>query len=54
MKELTKSIIRRMHDINFVSKYFVGNGIDIGGKPDPLSLYSDFFPGIKNVKIWWM
>ena len=52
MKEMSKSIIRRQRESNFVTKYFVGNGIDIGGLPDPLSLYFEFFPLMKSVKIW--
>lgn len=52
MKECTKSIQRRMHSPNFINKYFVGSGIDIGGKPDPLALYEEFFPLIKNVYTW--
>jgi SAM-dependent methyltransferase len=52
MKELSKSIPRRLMDSRFVSRYFIGNGIDIGGKPDPLSLYQEFFPLMTSVKIW--
>jgi SAM-dependent methyltransferase len=52
MKECSKSIQRRLGDSNFLRKYFVGEGLDIGGKPDPLSLYDEFFPLLKNVKTW--
>jgi SAM-dependent methyltransferase len=52
MRELSKSIPRRQRDPNFITKYFVGNGIDIGGFPDPLSLYSEMFPLIQNIRIW--
>ena len=52
MKELSKSIPRRQRNPNFITKYFVGNGIDIGGFPDPLSLYREFFPLIDDIKIW--
>ena len=52
MRELSKSIQRRMHDSNFFRRYFVGHGVDIGGKPDPLSLYAEFFPLLKSVKTW--
>lgn len=44
LKECSKSIPRRLHDSNFVRKYFVGRGIDIGGYPDPLALYLELFP----------
>ncbi|KAA0577947.1 methyltransferase domain-containing protein [Azospirillum sp. B21] len=52
MKELSKSIQRRLHDSRFLRRYFVGNGVDIGGKPDPLSLYQEFFPLMESVRIW--
>lgn len=52
MKECSKSIVRRLADINFTNKYFVGEGIDIGGKPDPLVLYKELFSQIKEVKTW--
>jgi hypothetical protein len=52
MKECSKSIQRRLADYNFLRRYFVGNGIDIGGKPDPLALYQEFFPLIHSIKTW--
>ena len=52
MKECSKSIQRRLADSNFLRKYFVGDGLDIGGKPDPLSLYKEFFPLLKIVRTW--
>src|SRR5882724_845066 len=52
MKECSKSISRRLADSNFISRYFVGDGLDIGGKPDPLALYQELFCQIKNVKTW--
>jgi len=52
MKECSKSIPRRLADSNFVRKYFVGHGIDIGGKPDPLNLYREFFPLMQSVRTW--
>ena len=52
MKECSKSILRRLTDSNFMRRYFVGNGVGIGGKPDPLSLYKELFPLIKSVKTW--
>ncbi len=54
MKECSKSIQRRLADSNFLRKYFDGNGLDIGGKPDPLSLYKELFPLMGNVKTWDM
>lgn len=52
MKECSKSIARRLGDSNFSQRYFVGVGVDIGGKPDPLCLYAELFSGIKSVKTW--
>ncbi len=52
MKECSKSIQRRLGDSNFLRRYFVGKGVDIGGKPDPLSLYKEFFPLMETVKTW--
>lgn len=52
MREMSKSIVRRMSDSNFLRRYFVGEGVDIGGKPDPLALYLELFPLMRSVKIW--
>lgn len=52
MKECSKSITRRLADVNFSNKYFVGSGLDIGGKPDPLSLYKTHFSNLRDVKTW--
>ena len=52
MKECSKSIPRRLSHPNFVNRYFVGDGIDIGGKPDPLVLYREVFSRISSVRTW--
>jgi SAM-dependent methyltransferase len=52
MKECSKSIARRLSDPNFSNRYFVGQGIDIGGKPDPLVLYAGMFSRMSAVKTW--
>jgi SAM-dependent methyltransferase len=52
MKECSKSIQRRLADSNFIAKYFVGKGLDIGGKPDPLALYLSLFPLAVAVRTW--
>lgn len=52
MKECSKSIVRRLSEPNFTNKYFVGHGVDIGGRPDPLSLYTDLFIGMEKVDVW--
>lgn len=52
MKECSKSIARRLADVNFTSRYFVGHGLDLGGKPDPLALYSELFSRMESVRTW--
>lgn len=52
MKECSKSIPRRLGDPNFTARYFVGRGLDIGGKPDPLILYQELFVRITSVRTW--
>lgn len=52
MKECSKSISRRLSTPNFINRYFVGNGLDIGGKPDPLVLYKGLFCQMGDVRTW--
>lgn len=52
MKECSKSIQRRLADASFATRYFVGRGLDIGGKPDPLALYLELFPRAESVRTW--
>jgi SAM-dependent methyltransferase len=52
VKECSKSITRRLADSNFTRKYFVGSGLDVGGKPDPLALYTEMFCQMTAVKTW--
>lgn len=52
MRELSKSIWRRAKDPIFVNNVFVGKAVDIGGEPDPLSLYAHMFPKLGDVKVW--
>lgn len=52
MKECSKSISRRLQNPRFLTRYFVGAGIDIGGKPDPLALYLELFPLMERVRTW--
>lgn len=52
MKECSKAIPRRLSQPNFARRYFVGDGIDIGGKPDPLALYTGLFPLLRSVRTW--
>jgi SAM-dependent methyltransferase len=52
MHELSKSIQRRLHDASFVTRYFVGAGIDIGAGNDSLAQYRELFPFISSVRAW--
>jgi SAM-dependent methyltransferase len=52
MKECSKSINRRLADPNFTRRYFVGQGVDIGGKPDPLDMYQPLFEQMTAVRTW--
>jgi SAM-dependent methyltransferase len=52
MRECSKSISRRLADSRFATRYFVGRGLDIGGKPDPLALYLEFFPLANSIRTW--
>lgn len=52
MQETSKALIRRLHDVRFANTYFVGEGIDIGCGPDPLSKYVQQFPLMTGLKEW--
>ncbi len=52
MHETSKSVLRRIHDNRFATRYFVGNGIDIGAGPDSLLQYQEFFPGMRSCRPW--
>ena len=52
MYECGKAALRRLHQANFASRYFVGRGLDVGGGSDPLSLYTGLFPQITEVMDW--
>jgi SAM-dependent methyltransferase len=52
LKECGKATTRRLADPNFTTRYFQGDGLDIGGGPDPLILYAPFFPRIRRVTVW--
>ena len=52
MWEQSKSARRRFYDGSFLNRYFVGDGIDIGGKPDPLAQYAGIFPMMRSVRTW--
>jgi SAM-dependent methyltransferase len=50
--EQSKAAKRRFNDGAFLSRYFVGEGIDIGGKPDPLGQYAGIFPLMQSCRTW--
>ncbi len=52
MRECSKAIPRRLAQANFARRYFVGDGVDIGGAPDPLALYAGLFPLLRTVRTW--
>jgi SAM-dependent methyltransferase len=52
MLETSKTIMRRLSDSRFLSRYFVGEGIDIGAGNDPLASYAQLFPLCRGVRSW--
>lgn len=50
--EQSKAAKRRFNLGEFHTKYFVGDGIDIGGKPDPLGQYCGIFSKMNSVRTW--
>lgn len=52
MFETAKAMRRRFRDPLFAERYFVGQGIDIGSGPDPLSRQMGFWPALKACDEW--
>lgn len=52
MNETSKGMVRRLHDVRFVTRYFVGEGINVGAGTDHLSFYGSLFPLMGGVKEW--
>jgi SAM-dependent methyltransferase len=52
MYESSKAVMRRLHDSRFVTRYFVGDGLDIGAGPDPLGQYQELFPLMRSCRAW--
>ena len=50
--EQSKAAKRRYSDGAFHQRYFVGHGIDVGGKPDPLSRYVGAFARMRSCRTW--
>jgi SAM-dependent methyltransferase len=43
---------RRVQDNRFTMRYFVGNGLDVGGGQDSLALFVDLFPLVNDVAVY--
>ena len=41
-----------MHDSRYITRYFVGDGIDIGAGPDALAQYAEQFPLMRSCRSW--
>jgi SAM-dependent methyltransferase len=54
MFESSKAVMRRLHDSRFATRYFMGDGVDIGAGPDPLGNYAQLFPGMQSCRAWDM
>ena len=52
MQETSKALIRRLSDVRYVNRYFVGSGVDIGAGDDPLSRYQQQFPLMTELRAW--
>jgi len=48
--EASKAVVRRMHTPGFVTRYFVGDGIDIGAGGDSLAQWHEQFPAMTSLK----
>lgn len=46
------SMLRRAHDARFATRYFRGDGIDVGGGLDSLTLCQEFFPLIRRLFVY--
>ena len=52
MHECSKAVARRLHDSRFATRWFVGDGIDVGAGSDPLGNYREMFPRMQNCRAW--
>jgi SAM-dependent methyltransferase len=46
------SMARRVRDARFATRYFRGDGIDVGGGIDSLALYLEFFPLVRRLAVY--
>ena len=54
MHECSKAVARRLHVARFATRWFVGDGIDIGAGGDPLGNYREMFPRMGSCRAWDM
>jgi len=52
MHESSKSVMRRLHDCRFATRYLSGHGIDIGCGPDSIFNYREQFPLMQSCRNW--
>lgn len=52
MNEASKSIFQKIRDSRYVTRYLVGDGVDIGAGADCLGMYSELFPLMKSCRAW--
>ncbi|MET5115770.1 methyltransferase type 11, partial [Burkholderia pseudomallei] len=52
MYEQRKAAKRRYREGDFASRYFVGDGIDVGAGPDGLGRYRLQFAAMRSVREW--
>ena len=52
MHEASKAMIRRSYDKRFVTRWLVGDGIDIGAGIDSIGHYQRLFPLMGTVRAW--
>jgi len=52
MNELSKSIFHKIKDARYATRYFVGQGVDIGAGQDALGLYAELFPLMTACRAW--
>lgn len=50
--ECSKAVARRLHDARFATRWFVGDGIDVGAGPDGLAQYAGLFPAMRSCRNW--
>ncbi len=52
MFEQGKAATRRTADRDFVTRYIVGHGLDVGAGPDPITKYAHRYPYMLSARAW--